>query len=236
MNVLLAPRTDDRTDAFSTRAASETPSSRIARFSSSRRSPVTSDCDFSQAGRKRIAVFYSTRDGQSERIAQRIATCLCDSGATTALHRLMQSGQPTLDAHSCAIVAVRYGRVLPEAAEFLALYTSREHAPPLALAVVNLVARDKSRRTPQTNPYLRKTLARYGLRPALATAFAGRLNYPKYGFFDRQIIRLIMAMTGGVADGYSDIDYTDWVQVDDFAAEIVALAKRSPGPEPLGRP
>jgi menaquinone-dependent protoporphyrinogen oxidase len=200
---------------------------------------VTSDGDLSEAGRKKIAVFYSTRDGQSERIAQRIATCLRDSGATTTLHRLTLGAQLTIEAQSCAIVAilaVRYGRMLPEAAEFLTLYASREHAPPLALAVVSLVARDKSRRTPQTNPYLRKTLARYGLRPALATAFAGRLNYPKYRFFDKQIIRLIMALTGGVTDGYSDIDYTDWAQVDVFAAEVVALAKHRREPEPLSRP
>jgi menaquinone-dependent protoporphyrinogen oxidase len=121
---------------------------------------------------------------------------------------------------------VRYGRVLPEGADFLKRFASRECVPPLALAVVNLVARNPSRRTPETNPYLRMTLSRYGLKPALATAFGGRLNYPKYGFFDKQMIRLIMAVTGGVADGRSDIDYTDWAQVDEFAAAIAALAER----------
>ena len=178
--------------------------------------------------RKKIAVFYATRDGQSERIARHIAERLSDCGATTVLHRLVRSTQP-IEARSCTIVAVlavRYGRMLPEAADFLTLYAGREHTPPLALAVVNLVARDKARRTEQTNPYLRKTLARYGLRPALTSAFAGRLNYPKYRFVDKQMIRLIMAMTGGVADGRSDIEYTDWAQVDDFAAAIVGLARR----------
>ena len=120
---------------------------------------------------------------------------------------------------------MRYGHVLPEAAKFLTAYAGRPDAPPLALALVNLVARKPSRRAPDTNPYLKRTLARYRLKPAIATAFGGRLNYPKYGFFDKQIIRLIMAMTGGVADGRSDIEYTDWAQVDDFAAEVVALAK-----------
>jgi menaquinone-dependent protoporphyrinogen oxidase len=189
-------------------------------------------------GAKRIAVFYATRDGHSERIAQRIAARLGDSGATTTLHLLTRSAEPTIDAESAAIaavLAVRYGRVLPEGAEFLTAYAGRAHGPPLALAVVNLVARHASRRAPQTNPYLRMTLARYRLRPALATAFAGRLNYPKYRFVDKQLIRLIMAMTGGVADGRSDIEYTDWAQVDDFAAAILALAERGPAPGPSGR-
>ena len=153
---------------------------------------------------------------------------LSHGGATPLLSRLTPGSQPTIDAGSDAVVAilaVRYGRVLPEAAGFLTAYAGRQDAPPLALALVNLVARKPSRRAPDTNPYLKRTLARYRLKPAIATAFGGRLNYPKYGFFDKQIIPLIMAMTGGVADGRSDIEYTDWAQVDDFAAEVVALAK-----------
>ena len=197
---------------------------------------MTSDGgNVSEALTTTIAIVYATRDGQSERIAQRIAERLGASGVASALHALRRSGRPAIDAGSEAIVAVlavRYGRVLPEAREFLKGFASREAGRPLALALVNLVARHPSRRTPETNPYLRKTLARYRLKPALATAFGGRLNYPKYRFFDKQIIRLIMAMTGGVADGRSDIDYTDWAQVDDFAAAVVALAERRPGAAP----
>jgi menaquinone-dependent protoporphyrinogen oxidase len=190
---------------------------------------VTSDGRASEARTKTVAIFYATRDGQSGRIAERIAARLNDSGATFAIQALARRMQPTIDAQSDAIVAVlavRYGRVLPEGEDFLKDFVRRERLPPLALAVVNLVARNPSRRTPDANPYLRMTLARYGLKPAVATAFGGRLNYPKYGFFDKQMIRLIMAVTGGVADGRSDIDYTDWAQVDEFAAAIVALAER----------
>lgn len=190
---------------------------------------VTSDGGSSEAHTSTIAIVYATRDGQSERIAQRIATRVDDRGATATLCALAPRTRQAIDAASDAIVAVlavRYGRVLREGGEFLAEFASRELAPPLALAVVNLVARDAARRTPETNPYLRSTLARYRLKPALATAFGGRLNYPKYRVFDKQVIRLIMAITGGVADGRSDIDYTDWAQVDDFAAAAVALAGR----------
>jgi menaquinone-dependent protoporphyrinogen oxidase len=199
---------------------------------------VTSDGDFSGAHTGTFAIFCATRDGQSARIAQRIARRLGDSGATTAFHLLRRGVEPTIDEESTAIVAVlavRYGGMLPEAARFLTRYACRALAPPLALAVVNLVARKRSRRTPETNPYLRRTLARFRLRPALATAFAGRLNYPKYRFVDKQIIRLIMAMTGGVSDGRSDIEYTDWAQVDDFAAEVAAIAERRPAGDSGGR-
>jgi menaquinone-dependent protoporphyrinogen IX oxidase len=37
------------------------------------------------------------------------------------------------------------------------------------------------------------------------------------------MIRLIMAMTGGPADGVSTIEYTNWAQVDSVASEIATL-------------
>jgi menaquinone-dependent protoporphyrinogen oxidase len=199
---------------------------------------VKSDGRFSEAHTGTVAIFCATRDGQSERIAERIAERLSDCGASTAFCLLRRGAEPAIDKRSSAVVAilpVRYGWMLPEAARFLRVYAARTNAPPLALAVVNLVARNKARRGPETNPYLRGTLKRFRLRPALATAIAGRLNYPKYRFVDKQAIRLIMAMTGGVADGRSDIEYTDWAQVDGFAADIVALARRPRGaPEESG--
>lgn len=149
------------------------------------------------------------------------------------MHRLTpKDARPAIGERTtalAAILAVRYGKVLREGRDFLAAYAAQERAPPLALGVVNLVARDPSRRTPETNPYLRKALALYNLRPAIATAFGGRLNYPHYRFVDKQMIRLIMAMTGGVADGRSDIEYTDWAQVDEFAAAVGALADAPQG-------
>jgi len=125
------------------------------------------------------------------------------------------------------IAAVRYGKHLPATDAFLTRYARISAAPPLALASVNLVARKPGRQSVETNPYLRKLIARHHLQPAVATAFAGRLCYPQYNWRDRQIIRLIMLLTGGVADGRSTVEYTDWRQVHDFAASVAALARES---------
>ena len=95
------------------------------------------------------------------------------------------------------VAAVRYGKHLPEADRFLAAYRSLAAPPPLALASVNLTARKPGKTTATGNAYLRKTIARHRLAPALAVAFAGRLDYRRYGWLDRQIIRFIMLLTGG---------------------------------------
>jgi menaquinone-dependent protoporphyrinogen oxidase len=53
--------------------------------------------------------------------------------------------------------------------------------------------------------------------------FAGKIDYPIYTFWDRQIIRLIMWMTGGPTDPKSVIDFTDWNKVDDFGRTIAEI-------------
>jgi menaquinone-dependent protoporphyrinogen oxidase len=113
---------------------------------------------------------------------------------------------------------------LKEAEELLTLYGQVSPAPPLALASVNLTARKPGKDTAEGNAYLRKWIIRRQLKPALATAIAGRLDYPRYGWLDRQMIRLIMKMTGGPTDPQAQVEYTSWEAVDRFASAIADLA------------
>ena len=72
------------------------------------------------------------------------------------------------------------------------IYQTMRAPPPLAFLSVCLAARKPGRGAAENNPYLRKAIARYRLAPALALAVAGRLDYPRYGWLDRQMIRFIM--------------------------------------------
>ncbi|MDR2114016.1 MAG: hypothetical protein LBO75_01920, partial [Bifidobacteriaceae bacterium] len=53
----------------------------------------------------------------------------------------------------------------------------------------------------------------------------GALEYPRYHWFDRQIIRFIMHITDGPTDPSLTIEYTDWEQVNTtaqtFAREVL---------------
>lgn len=64
---------------------------------------------------------------------------------------------------------------------------------------------------------------RHGLKPAFATAVAGRLDYPRYRWLDRQAIRLIMKLTGGPTDPRSCTEFTSWEVVDEIATRITGL-------------
>ena len=68
-----------------------------------------------------------------------------------------------------------------------------------------------------------KFLAATPWKPTVCTVFAGALLYPRYGWFDRMMIRLIMKMTKGETDTTKEVEYTDWQQVEAFAAEFVQI-------------
>jgi menaquinone-dependent protoporphyrinogen oxidase len=180
-----------------------------------------------------IRIFAATRDGQAARIARYIAGKFAANGQGVEVSVLpVPEPSATMLRESALIVcvaAVRYGRHLREADALLAHYAQLVRAeagaamPPLALASVNLTARKPNRQSAAESPYLRKTIARHGLAPALARAFAGKLDYPRYGWLDRQMIRLIMQLTGGPTDGSSVVEYTKWEDVDAFTAECLRI-------------
>ena len=178
-----------------------------------------------------MQLFYASRDGQSRRIAERIAARLAERGIPV-LPRDLATAMPSPHLLGearliVAVAAVRYGKHLREAERFLALYRTLNPPPPLVLLSVSLVARKPGKDTAEGNIYLRKSIARHRLNPALAMCFAGRLDYARYGWLDKQIIRLIMRLTGGPTEPDACVEYTAWDVVDDVARRIAELCNRS---------
>jgi menaquinone-dependent protoporphyrinogen oxidase len=177
-----------------------------------------------------MELFYATRDGQSRRIAERIANRLAAHGIA-ALPRDLAGVSLTPSSLAAArlvvvVAAVRYGRPLPEAEQFLAGFRMLREPPQLVLLSVNLTARKPGKGTVEGNAYLRKSIVRHRLAPVLALAIGGRLDYSRYRWMDRQLIRFIMKLTGGPTDPRTCVEYTQWDVVDDVALRIAALHGR----------
>jgi menaquinone-dependent protoporphyrinogen oxidase len=184
-----------------------------------------------------MVLCYATRDGQSRRVAERIAARLGERGIHVPPHDLAVAFPAPASLAAARLVvlvaAVRYGRHLAAADRFLGTYRTLLAQPALVLISVNLTARKPGKDTAEGNRYLQKSIARHRLKPTLATAVAGRLDYPRYGWLDRQIIRLIMRMTGGPTDPRSTVEFTAWDAVDTIAARIADLhSKAGPGKDP----
>lgn len=168
-----------------------------------------------------MQIFYASHDGQAHRIADRIASRLAAADIVTVLQDLAAPRcAPVGEDLVVVVAAVRYGYHLPQADRFLAGLRKLPAPPPLVFISVNLTARKPGKQSADGNAYLRKVLHKHGLKPVLAEAVAGKLDYPRYSRFDRFMIRLIMRMTGGPTDPAAVVEFTDWDQVDAIADRI----------------
>jgi menaquinone-dependent protoporphyrinogen oxidase len=184
-----------------------------------------------------MEIFYATRDGQSRKIAHRIAAGLGGLGIEARPKDLAaeQPSQEELEAEDVAVVvaAIRYGKILPEALEFLGAYEKLQKKPKLVFLVVNLTSRKPGKETPEGSVYIRRAIAKYKLEPAYARAIPGVLDYKRYTWRDRQLIRFIMFLTGGPTDPATCIEYTPWDVVDVIAVKIAGIHETLNGAKSL---
>ena len=179
----------------------------------------------------RVLIVYSSYDGQTARVAERIGERLRGAGhnitvrAADALEVLWE-----LDTHDAILFggAIRFGKHARNLVELV-----HDHLPDLERRPTAFFSVCKSAGGPGSRPdaaqrYIDQFLRRTGWKPAFARSFAGALRYTRYNFFIRSMIRLIMTVVGGDTDTSRDYEYTDWRAVDAFADEFAGLITQVP--------
>lgn len=168
--------------------------------------------------------------GHTRQICERLQADLADLGHRADVVPLA-GGNADPKAYDAIVIgaSIRNGKHNPAVGEFIRVHQALLEARPSAFFSVNLVARKPAKNTAETNPYLRAFIARSPWKPRLVAVFGGDLDYQRYGFMDRHIIRLIMTITGGPTDLRTKEDYTDWDRVRTFAGQVAALAAARPG-------
>ncbi len=164
-------------------------------------------------------IIYSTFDGQTKAICELVQEISEGAGDSVNLVSLEEAQDLTLSYFDKILIgaSIRYGKHRPE----LYLYINRHQAilndKKNAFFTVNVVARKPEKNTPETNPYMKKFLSLSLWKPQQLGVFAGKIDYPKYSFFDKIMIRFIMWMTKGPTDISGTYEFTDWQQVKEFA-------------------
>lgn len=170
----------------------------------------------------KILILYSTVDGHTLRICERLCAVAEGAGHRVTVLALKDNAGVDLAAYDKIVIgaSIRYGKHRQYVIDFMRARRALLEARPCAFFSVNIVARKSTRNTPDTNPYVRKLIKVLGWRPAQLGVFAGKLDYPRYGFWDRHIIRFIMLLTRGPTDPAAVVDFTDWNQVEAFGRVI----------------
>ncbi|HJV86254.1 MAG TPA: menaquinone-dependent protoporphyrinogen IX dehydrogenase [Noviherbaspirillum sp.] len=172
-----------------------------------------------------ILIVYSTVDGQTLKICGRLQQVIAQQGHQAAL--VAVDGQPdeVLAKFDKVVIgaSIRYGKHRPQVYDFIERNRQALESRPSAFFSVNVVARKPEKNRPETNPYIRQFRKITSWRPREVGVFAGKINYPIYGFRDRQIIRLIMWLTKGPTDPHAVVEFTDWDEVEVFGRRICAM-------------
>jgi len=171
-------------------------------------------------------LIYSTTDGHTKKISLKIQEIIETKGQKATLLPIEEITTTILDSHDKIVIgaSIRYGKHQKIVADFIEQKKTTLEIKPSAFFTVNLVARKPEKCQPDTNPYIIKFLTQLNWQPSLQGVFAGKLDYQKYGFIDRNMIRFIMWMTKGPTDPKTNIEFTNWEAVDQFANNVVELS------------
>lgn len=169
-----------------------------------------------------ILFIYSTTDGHTLEICRRLKKVVEQQSHKVALFSIEEWPGIDLTAYDKIVIgaSIRYGKHRPNVFDFISRNQRLLDSKPNAFFSVNVVARKPEKSQPDTNPYLQKFLRKITWQPKQLAVFAGKIDYPRYCFFDRWMIRFIMWMTKGPTDTSTVNEFTDWRQVENFGRTI----------------
>ena len=189
---------------------------------------------------KRIGIYYATRTGQTQNIAEHVAAILRPRGFDTALRNLRsQDGAPLLNDCAGVILAasVHLGKHEPEMADFATKRRPELDALPALFLSVSLsevgaerataTAEERKRYAADVQRMIDGFVAETGWRPTPVKPVAGPLMYSKYNVLVRFMMTRIVKKEHADIDTSRDYEYTDWNSLDriveEFAAEYCQL-------------
>tara|TARA_B110001450_G_C17549970_1_gene452249 strand:- start:154 stop:693 length:540 start_codon:yes stop_codon:yes gene_type:complete len=166
-------------------------------------------------------IIYSSTDGQTKTICEKIKS-FSKNSESIKLISLGEANDLNLQTYEDIIIgaSIRYGKHNKDLYKFITSNKEILEKKRSAFFSVNVVARKQEKNTPETNPYVQKFLKISNWKPDKLGVFAGKVDYPKYGFFDKHIIQLIMFITKGPTDTSKSFEFTDWSKVEDFSREL----------------
>jgi menaquinone-dependent protoporphyrinogen oxidase len=170
-----------------------------------------------------LVVFHSI-EGQTAKIAHRLADALRSRGATVDVCDAETAPPP--DAFDIVVVgdSIHAHHHSSALARYIKEHVQALNIAPSALFQVSLTSANPDQtHTDTANEMLLTLLDRTGFAPDLTALFAGALEYSKYGWVKRRLMRHIVRHEGGDTDMSRDYEYTDWGAVDRFAGEILSL-------------
>jgi menaquinone-dependent protoporphyrinogen oxidase len=166
--------------------------------------------------KSRVLIVYASRAGSTGEVARAIGQTLNDAGALVDVRSV--SDENDLGSYKAVIVgsAIRVGRWLPEAVDFVKKHRDELSRVPSAYFVVCSTMKDD---TPENR---KKTLAYLdpvhkaapNIKPVDIGLFAGVIDFNKLSFMDRSMLKV---------RGASEGDFRNWAAIKKWATDIAPM-------------
>jgi menaquinone-dependent protoporphyrinogen oxidase len=169
----------------------------------------------------RILVIHASFDGQTQRIAERIGTVVGRAGHEVRTIAARDGFIEQAIRWSDAVVigaAIRYGHCQPVLEHAVRDNRALLGERPTAFFSVCMSAAGPNAKPATAMGYIDEFITRTGWQPGRIASFAGALPWSRYNPFIRFMMKIIVGMAGGDTDTSRDYEYTDWTDVEQFAA------------------
>jgi menaquinone-dependent protoporphyrinogen oxidase len=182
-----------------------------------------------------IAVFYATREGQTRKVAERIAADLRACGCEVDLQNVRTLRSP-LDwsryGTACLAASVHAGRHEREMIRFVREHRSaleRLDAVFVSVSLSQAGAEDsraaadrRDASAADVKRMIEEFVSTTRWRPARSLAVAGALAYSRYNVLVRWLMKRIAQSQGAPTDTSRDYEFTNWLALDQFVDSMLA--------------
>lgn len=173
-------------------------------------------------------IIYGSQEGQTQKIAERIAGSLQDKGQQITVFPVGQlPANLSLDNYDAAILggSIHIGKYPKHLKKFITTHRDWLNNIPSAFFTVCLAIHSQQAGSQaEALKYGKNFLARTGWQPTLTATFAGAVRYTRYNFITRFIMKKISQKEGGSTDTTRDHEYTDWTEVERFADNFMRVS------------
>jgi menaquinone-dependent protoporphyrinogen oxidase len=172
-----------------------------------------------------VLIFYATSEGQTRRIAERIADDMRARGFDSRAIDVTTAAAASIEWDKVRGVllgaSLHAGRHQSAAVSFARTFRDRLNMYPSAFFSVSLSAASANPEEVATAARIAQAFpAQVDWHPSEVVCFGGRLAYSKYGWLTRQVMRRIARKEGGPVDTRHDHDLTNWDDVSRFATRM----------------
>ena len=173
-------------------------------------------------------ILYGTGEGQTAKIADRIATTISERGhESRAIDVRDRPNSVTLEEYDAVVVgaSIHVGKHQDAVRDFVTDNRDALSGMPTAFFQVSLSSATEEKRE-EAAGYVESFVTETGWHPDRIGQFGGALRFSEYGFLKRLMMkRIANDLLAEARKPTGDIEFTDWDAVDAFAADVAAFVE-----------